>query len=626
MSSVAHSNLAAHLGRLGRLDEALVHARTAVRLQPDYAFGHGNLANLLRLRGNLDEAFTHFQEAARLNPEYLEAHLGQGAICTARERWEDALGHYQQAVRVQPNHSVAHANLAATFGKLGRLDEAIEHCRAAIRLDPGQAPAHANLGNAFKLQGRLEEAVGAFRAALRLRPDDVAVLTDLGAVLAELGAVEEAVEQCRAALRLRPDHVAAHINLGNALKLQGQPAESLAAYQEALRLRPDCAEAHAGVGAVLAEQARPDEAAASCHQALRCEPDYATPYSLLCALAVQRQYRLTEDERARLTALLAGGTLKGDGQALLHYALAGLLDKEGAYDEAFAHYRAGNELRREQFALRGRVFDAARHQEQVERILAACSRKFFRQRRGFGVDSEVPVFIVGMPRSGTTLVEQILSSHPQVFGAGELRDLLDLAATLPQRLGVSEKYPACLLRLDRNGARILAEEHLQRLRRRGDAARIVDKEPFNFLHLGLIYMLFPRARIIHCRRAPLDTCLSCYVQDFKQLAFTLRLEDIGRYYRQYERLIAHWREIRPLPMYEVVYEELVANQEAVSRELVAFCGLEWDARCLAFHENQRAVLTASKLQVRRPMYRSSVRRWERYAAHLEPLRQALGMR
>jgi hypothetical protein len=229
-----------------------------------------------------------------------------------------------------------------------------------------------------------------------------------------------------------------------------------------------------------------------------------------------------------------------------------------------------------------------------------------------------------MPRSGTSLAEQILASHPRVRGAGELVDIGKMSTLLPGRLG-GEAYPDCLERLDRATARTLAEEYQGSLRQHGGAAeRVVDKMPHNYLHLGLIAALFPRSRIVHCRRDPVDTCLSCYFQEFvNPLPYGPDLASLGRYYREYERLMAHYAQVLPLPLFELNYEELTAQQEAVSRRLVEFCGLDWDDRCLRFHETARTVRTSSSLQVRKPMYTSSVGRWKRYEAHLGPLLDAL---
>ena len=229
-----------------------------------------------------------------------------------------------------------------------------------------------------------------------------------------------------------------------------------------------------------------------------------------------------------------------------------------------------------------------------------------------------------MPRSGTTLVEQILCGHPLVFGAGELKEVPRLVSGLSARLQVQERYPQCIDRLDQPTAWALAEEYRARLARRGGAAaRVIDKQGMNYLHLGLLAALLPRARVIHCRRDPRDLCLSCYFQQFREVNFAWDLGDLGRYYRSYERLMDHWHAVLPVQPLDVVYEDLVANPEAVSRQMVAFCGLEWDDRCLSFYANRRPVQTMSKLQVRQPIYTTSVGRWRRYEKHLGPLLEAL---
>ena len=358
---------------------------------------------------------------------------------------------------------------------------------------------------------------------------------------------------------------------------------------------------------------------------MRLNPDLVLAYYSLGAMAVQGRYHFSNTEMGQMKALLASGKLSVGDAGRLHFTLAGVFDRLGCIDEAFAHYREGNNERLRHFQQAGTPFDPQRHWKLIDDLIATFDPDFFARFRPFGLDTELPVFILGMPRSGTTLVEQILCSHPKVFGAGELRDIPELVALLPDRLYTPEKYPACLSRLDGPALRTQAIGQLQRLVQRGGTAfRVTDKQPRNRLHVGMIRTLFPQARIIHCVRDPLDTCLSCYQQHFDALNFTSTLEDLGFYYRQYQRLMAHWRKVLPSPMFEVRYEDLVADLEGVSRQLVAFCGLEWDEHCLAFHENRRAVQTASALQVRRPIYRTSVGRWKRYEAHLQPLIEALG--
>ncbi len=342
-------------------------------------------------------------------------------------------------------------------------------------------------------------------------------------------------------------------------------------------------------------------------------------------LAAAGHYSFSAEELGRIDAMAGDSGRPGDERSRLHFVLARVRERAGAYDHAFAHYRRANELLQESQGADGAA-DPAEQRRLVDRLIAVCTPAFFERVRSFGSDSEVPVFVVGMPRSGTTLAEQILASHPHARGAGELNDIDGLATRLPERLGGTQPYPECLERLDPATARAAADVYLGRLRQYGGtAARVIDKLPFNFVHLGLIAALFPRARIVHCRRDPIDTCLSVYFQDFAQsLPCGRDLGQLGRYYRDYERLMAHYAQVLPLPLFELRYEELTADQEAVSRRFVSFCGLEWDERCLRFHETERTVRTCSALQVRQPLYRSSVGRWKHYEAHLGPLLEALG--
>jgi hypothetical protein len=254
--------------------------------------------------------------------------------------------------------------------------------------------------------------------------------------------------------------------------------------------------------------------------------------------------------------------------------------------------------------------------------MSSFGRQFLHRAYAFGTESETPVFIVGMPRSGTTLVEQILASHPDTFGAGETRNIQRLVS----QFGRPGEYPECVARLDVNVARRLADEYVLELHRRsGGKARVTDKLPGNFHHLGLIATLFPRAQIIHCQRDPRDTCWSCYFHNFQEVTYNCDLETLGGYYREYERLMSHWKACLPVPIFEVHYEQLVEEPERIIRELIAFCGLKWNDDCLRFHETRRPVRTASNLQVRQPVYQHAVGRWRNYTRHLGTLLTALGL-
>jgi tetratricopeptide (TPR) repeat protein len=412
--------------------------------------------------------------------------------------------------------------------------------------------------------------------------------------------------------------------MANAYKEVGQLDAAVRHYEEALRLDPHSAGAHVGPGEALMELGRLDDAVAHNRAALQVEPDSALAYSNLGELAAGGHYEFTDEELRHLQSLLTRPGLCAADASLLHCTFATVLDRQGAHEQAFPHFRRGNEFKREVYRQSNKAFDPRRYGELVDAVIACFTRDYFERVRGLGSESEVPVFVVGMVRSGTTFVEQILATHPQVYGASELRDMAQIAAALPGRLGVKSPYPACMAAADGETMQLMADHCLRRLTAgAGTAARVVDKMPHNFLHLGLVATLFPRARVIHCRRDPRDLGTSIYLRNFTWLPYATRFEDIAFVYGQYERLMAHWRRHLPLGVHEAAYEDVVTDTETAARALVAFCGLKWDQRCMVFHKTRRAVQTASRLQVQRPVYRTSVGRWRRYEAALRPLLEAM---
>jgi tetratricopeptide (TPR) repeat protein len=609
--------------------------------------------------GRLAEAEAEYRAILQEIPQHPDALHLLGVLAYQTGHHSEAIDLISRALTLLGPNAVYHSNLAAVYLALGRFDQTVTHCREALRLQPDFPDALSNLGIAQLGQGRLAEAADAFRAALRLQPthlnarfhlavllrqqgnfpEAIALLREtvrlapghvqaqnaLGGMLLALGQAEAAEPHLREAVRLRPDFAEAHSNLGLALRELNRIDEALASFRESLRLKPGFPGAHNNLAYTLQAQGKPDEARAEFRAALQLDPHSTRALLGLSGLAAAGHYQFSEDEVRLLQTLAARENLPLDERGRLHFALARLRDAAGAYDDAFAHYRQGNALLKEYLSRRGAAYDPEAQRRYVDRLIAVFTPAWFERVRSFGSESDLPIFVVGMMRSGTTLAEQILASHPKVHGAGELRDIGRMVAALPKRLGTTEEYPECLQRLDAATARALAEEHLQRLRQLGgDAIRVVDKMPFDFLHLGVIATLFPRARIVHCRRDPIDTCLSCYFQNFVEpQTFTTELSHLGHYYREYERLMAHWMQVLPVPIFELRYEELIADQEAVSRRLLEFCCLDWDERCLRFNETDRPVLTPSALQVRRPLYRSAVGRWKRYERHLKPLLEAL---
>jgi tetratricopeptide (TPR) repeat protein len=480
------------------------------------------------------------------------------------------------------------------------------------------ASTHELMTKATELHkaGKLREAEQLYRQVVGADPTHVYALNNLGILATQAGRYDEAITYFWRALAREPGVAEFHGNLAAAYNFAHGAAVAIAEFREALRLKPTSAVRHTELAEALLELGQLDELLPLAQEALRLEPGYPPAYGILGQLAGAGRYTFTDEDVRQMQALGGKGDLRRDWAALLHFTLAAWWEKQGDYDAAFRGYLRGNEVRREIYRQQGRVFNPEAYVAQVNAMMAGFTSKVFEQLRGLGAGSERPVFVVGMVRSGTTLVEQILSSHPQVFGCGELKDIDQIAAHF---------YPACGKGITGLMIRHLADQYLQRLAQLAgvEALRVIDKMPRNFLHLGMIAVLFPQARVIHCRRDPLDTCVSTFAQNFLQVPFATSLEDIGLYYREYERLMEHWRKVLPLRMYEVVYEELVADQDRISRELVSFCGLDWDDRCLAFHTNPRPVKTVSRLEVRRPISNRSVARWKRFEAHLQPLRDAL---
>lgn len=440
-------------------------------------------------------------------------------------------------------------------------------------------------------------------------------LTSMGIQLLQTRQFEQALSLLNRAIETRPGNGSTHQAIGDAHMGLHQTDAAARAFKQALAIDPDLANAHMGLGFAQRSLGQFAEAGESFRRALRISPGNVMIYTHLAGTGVAG-----EPEIAQLQALLASGKLNPDERLAAGFALGKFLDDSGQYDDAFAHFAAANAAVKVSCQRQGRGFSAALLQAEVDRKVQTFNASFFRAVEQWGNASDLPVFVVGMPRSGTSLVEQILASHSKVFGAGELSDIDSLARKFPPIVtpGTPPWDPMTIKRE--------ADLHLQRLQERGPAAsRVVDKLPANLFHLGLIATLFPNARVLLCRRDPRDTCLSCYFQWFANngLPFSYDLKDCATQSLEQERLEAHWLEHLPLRILPVQYEDLVADLETHSRRMVDFLGLEWEPECLAFHTTQRNIRTASVWQVRQPIYNSSVGKWRHYEKHLGPLLKML---
>jgi len=620
----AWASLGCVLVNKGCLTEALAAYRRLSELVPDDARAPYAAGIILRDLGRTADAVDSFREATRLRPKWAEAHLKLGMALRKEGRLDEAVDAYRRAIDAQPDLADAHNNLGNALRDLRRPEEAIAAYAEAVRLSPRDPVPRVNLTAALLLADRPSESLAAGDDALRLDPTSAGARNETGAALARLRRFDEALARHARAVGLHPDDAATHEAMGATLLLKHDMAGAAVAFRRALALSPGAAPTWNGLGMALRSLGQFDEAADCFRRALALEPDNAFFHRNL-SLTGRRD--AGADELARLAALLGRDELPVDERVDAGFALGKLLDDSGRFDDAFAAFDHANRLYVHTRRASGGRYDAGRVAHAVDRTIQSFSRDFFRDRRGWGEESELPVFIVGMPRSGTTLVEQIAASHPAVFGAGELTDVEAIATSLAAGGDRADGG-----NLDQAAVGAAASAHVRTLRNlareggRADALRVTDKMPGNVFRLGLIATLFPAARVIVCRRDPRDTCLSCYFQHFARSdphPYAYDLADCARHFVQNERLIEHWLRALPLKVLEVRYEDLVADQERQTRRLIEFLGLPWDASCLDFHKTRRTVVTTSVWQVRQPMYTRSAGRWRNYKRHLGPLLEVL---
>jgi len=534
-----------------------------------------------------------FQDAVALH--------GQG-------KYDEAAAAYRVVLGAGKHFGAAY-NLSLIYAQQGRYDEALPFALEAVESDGASAQAHDHAGGVLVCLGRHAQALAHFETALRIAPQLVRTYNNLGAALQALGRSQEAANWLERAVSMQPDYADARLNLATALEQLGRSGEAQEHLRAAVAIAPDRAEAYGKIGAIASMQGDMDRAIEAFRSGLERDGQSGRLYHLLASTN-----RLTLDDPAvaGMQRLVENpGALHLDERIALHFALGSVYTDNGRLDLSLEHFTAGNALKR-----RLVDYDEAATLRAFDAIAATFRGEAMRALEGAGYGSGRHVFIVGMPRSGTTLAEQILASHPQVHGAGELTAFHDAAGLTFGR--DTALTPAVLQTLGQRYASEVAALA-------PGAARITDKMPANFRYAGLIHLALPNSRIVHVRRDAVDTCVSCFSQNFSgEQPFAYDLAELGRYYRAYEKLMAHWRDtLPPDAMLEIRYEELVADFEPNARRLIAYAGLEWDRACLEFHRTQRPIRTASVAQVRRPIYTTSIGRWRGHAGRLRPLLDAL---
>jgi tetratricopeptide (TPR) repeat protein len=550
-------------------------------------------------------------------PDRFDGLHGLGVLLLQRNAPQEALALLEKAVALKPDSAEALNDLGMALATLGRPGDAIAHFERAITLDPNFATAYNNLGNALRAERRLDDAILQFKQAIALRADYPRAEFGLAGALAKQERHELAIEHYRKALAARPDWVAALCGLGFSLHITDETQEGHTCYERALAIDPSFADAHHGIGLTLQALGQLEEAHRAFAKAVELAPGVPGYHR---SLGEMKRFRADDPQLAAMEGLAQRMETHGEEQqAALHFGLAKAYADIGRYAISFERFLQGNAIKH-----RLDEFNEQAHLDMMHHIEKVFTAELLRRQPGAGDPSPLPVLIVSMPRSGSTLTEQILASHPRVHGAGELR-LVGRASKTFRGRRVEECFPEVANHLSAEQLREFGAHYVEQLRSLAPAAeRVTDKMPSNYLYIGLIHMALPNARIIHARRDPLDTCVSCFTQFFGNKSFSSDLGTLGRYYRSYDALMVHWRAVLPPGvMLEVQYEELVADFENYARRIVEFCGLNWDPRCLAFYETKRPVRTASVLQVREPIFTRSIGRWRDYEPWLGPLMEAL---
>jgi tetratricopeptide (TPR) repeat protein len=613
-----HSNLCEMLRQNKQVDEAIKHGKNAVRLDKNSAEAQSNLGIAYYDARDYLKAKKCQRAALKLSPEMPQALNNLGSILRQEKDREGAIRYFRKALQYAPNHLESINNLGAILTEDERPDEAVGVLLRAIKLKPDYAEAHCNIGCAFLALENLEKAQVGFNQALKFRPDYAEAHEGLAKVYREQHDLDATEREAKLALEIAPDRAEAHCLMGNIYTEKGFPDLALEEFEKALTLDNNLIGTYLGKGQLLMQQGKLDESEANFRKAI--ELDKGGIAGRLSLAQLRKTKEDDENVKSLLQAAEQLDTMPEPKAMSLHFALGKVYDDNKEYDLAFPHFLEGCRLKRKRMP-----YDVQENNQAIADIMGFFSKEKLESLRGAGDPSDLPIFVLGMPRSGTTLTETIIASHPDVYGAGELPDLMNMANNPSGIPG--QKYPMSLHGLTKDDMAALGARYVDGLRSRNpEARRITDKMPANFFAVGLIHLILPNAKIVHVNRNPLDTCLSCFSRMFNTgQNHTYNLTELGLYYRNYARLMDHWRKVLPEgAFYDLQYEQLVTDNETQARHLIEFCGLEWNDACLESHKNKRSIRTASVTQVREPVYTSSVERWRRYDKFLGPLKDALG--
>jgi tetratricopeptide (TPR) repeat protein len=601
---------------LGNNDNAFQVLAAVVRAQPAWSYGHYELGLVLSRLGQGDAAITHLRRAVELKADLPDAWRALGDQLTVAGDPAGADGAYAQHIRTSTRDPQLLAAAAALCEN--QIPQAELLLRTHLKAHPTDVAAIRMFAEVAARLRRYQDAEMLLERCLELAPSFTAARHNYAIVLHRQNKAEEALREVNTLLSLDERHPGYNNLKAAILAMIGELAGSIEIYGRVLAAYPQQAKIWMSYGHALKTNGREADSVAAYEQSIALAPELGEAY---WSLANLKTVHFTPAQLQAMREQLARADLGREDRFHLHFALGKALEDARTYAESFAHYAAGNRLRRETLNYSARELTAL-----VRRCKALLTPEFFRDRRDHGCERPDPIFIVGLPRAGSTLIEQILASHSQIEGTMELPHMPALARTLqlPDQPG---SYPQVLQNLTAAQSRVLGEQYLERARiqRKSTAAFFIDKMPNNFMHIGLIQLALPNARIIDARRHPLGCCFSAFKQHFARgQSFTYSLEDLGRYYHDYVELMAHFDAVLPGRVHRVFYESMITDTETEVRRLLEFCGLPFEPQCLRFYENERAVRTASSQQVRQPIFREGLEQFRHYEPWLAPLREALG--
>jgi len=604
--SFALNNIGNALRDLGRLKEAEEFCRKALAQDPNNIQALNNLGNALLDQGDARAAEDLYRKAVQIAPDYVEAHNNLAICLIQQARFNDALVCARYAIAFDPHYADAYVNLSDILRTLGQFEEAEKAAQRAVMLRPDSAEAHMDLADVLFARDRYGDAEIELQKARHLQPESPRVYLRLSHVLERAGKIDEALEIVTKAVALNPEMPDAFIRQGVICHIAGKIAEAEASYLKAYAMNPQIMQTLLCLAELYQSMNEMETSARYLAQAKALNKNVPGLYTTLSKIK-----KFTADDEDFKTMLELEKTIESfgpDQTAALHFALFKAYEDIKDYERAFECLKKANDSKRKTLP-----FNRAEQKNSFDSLKKQHTPDFFTAYEGKGCASDVPIFIIGMPRSGTTLTEQIISSHHAVFGAGEL-----------QEIGLMEREFG---RLTPDNARAMGQWYVDEVLKKdasGTAKHIVDKMPGNFMRLGYIMATLPHAKIIHCRRGAIDTCLSCYKQSFSRGQYwSYDLEELAEHYNLYLDLMNHWRTVMPGRFLEIDYEDTVSDMESQARRLIDFIGLPWDDACLEPHKQKRAILTASKMQVIRPVYQTSVKSWQRYETPLQVLIQGL---